>query len=199
MRKNLMLIALVMMVSISIVGCATGKKVTRVSADTVTDLSGRWNDTDSQQVAQAIVSDCLSRPWMEEWKSANPGKKPVVIVGRILNKSHEHIATQTFEKDIQKALINSGKVKFVSSRKERDEVRDERLDQHDGWTSEETQAGVGQETGANFMMKGAINTIPDQEGSTKAMFYQVNIELHNITTNEIAWIGDHKIKKIITH
>lgn len=188
---------LVLALSLSVaIGCKSGREVRRVSSDTVVDLSGRWNDTDSQQVATTIIDDCLAQPWLSVWREDHSGK-PTVIVGRIVNKSHEHINVETFVKDIQKALINSQRVKFVSSSGERQELRGERLDQHQGHTSTDTLSGVGKEIGAEFMMKGSINSIADEEGSTRLMWYQVNVELHNITTNEIAWIGQHKIKKII--
>ncbi len=189
-------IFLVCLIILSCIACG-GKRVTRVAADKVTDISGRWNDTDSQQVSGAIVGDCLSQPWLTEWKAAHASKRPVVIVGSIVNKSHEHINVQTFVKDIERALINSQKVRFVSSRDERGELRQERADQHEGYTSEETRAGVGQEVGADFIMKGSINTIVDELGGSKAVWYQANIELHNLTTNEIVWVGQHKIKKVI--
>ncbi len=198
MRRIAACIALSVLFVIMASGCAATREVTRVDPGKTTDLSGRWNDTDSQQVAESIVNDCLASGWLPEWVDAHPGQKPVVIVGSIANKSHEHINVQTFVKDIQSALINSRKVKFVSSRDERGEVRDERRDQHQGYTSEETRAGVGQETGAAFMLKGSLNTIVDELEGKRAIWYQVNMELHDLTTNEISWIGQHKIKKIIT-
>lgn len=176
-------------------GC--GKRVQRISPGQATDLSGRWNDTDSGAVSKEIIKDCLAQSWLTEWKLENDNGRPVVIVGNIVNKSHEHINVQTFVKDIQRALINSQKVRFVSSRSERDELREERSDQHEGHTSGETRAGVGRETGANFMMKGSINTILDELEEYKAIYYQVNVELHNLTTNEISWVGQKEIKKII--
>ena len=51
---------------ITIVSCA-GPKVSRVGTDTVTDLSGRWNDTDSRLVAEEMVKDALSRPWIDNY------------------------------------------------------------------------------------------------------------------------------------
>lgn len=196
MLRNSVVILVVLAMFGFAFGCGTGKTVTRVDSNKVTDLSGRWNDTDSQQVAEAIITDCLQQPWLSVWKESHTGK-PTVIVGKIVNKSHEHINVDTFVKDIQKALINSQQVKFVSSSVERSDVRGERLEQHQGNTSEATQAGAGQEIGAEFMMKGSVLSIPDEEGSTKVMWYQVNVELHNITTTEIVWIGQHKIKKVI--
>ena len=194
-RRALPVAVMAVLVAVLAAGCAP--KVTRVASNTVTDLSGRWNDTDSQQVATAIVTDCLSQAWLDEWKAGNKNTRPIVIVGTIVNKSQEHINTDTFIKDIERALINSGKVRFVSSSTERDEVRQERWDQNEGHTSEKTRSAVGQETGANFIMKGSINSIVDQYNNEAAVWYQVNVELHNITTNEIAWVGQHKIKKFV--
>ena len=55
-----------------------------------------------------------------------------------------------------------------------------------------------QEAGADFMLRGDITTIVDQEGGEKVKYYQVNLELVNIETNRKAWIGEKKIKKYIS-
>jgi PBP1b-binding outer membrane lipoprotein LpoB len=47
------------------------------------------------------------------------------------------------------------------------------------------------------MMFGNINSIVDQEGKKKVVFYQINLELADLETNEIVWIGSKKIKKYI--
>ena len=121
-------------------------------------------------------------------------RQPVVIVGTILNRSHEHIDIQTFVNDLSRELINSGKVKFVATKGERDELRDERRDQaiH---ARENTQKGPGRETGADYMLKGYISTILDEQDKTRATFYQVDLELIDLESNEKSWIGQKKIKK----
>lgn len=174
---------------------ACGTSVKRMDADEVKDVSGRWNDTDSRLVAEEMISDCLSRPWYAKAQS-ELGKNPTVIVGRVANQSSEHIATDTFVEDLQRALINSAKVDFVASKNERGDVRDERADQ-DVNASEETRKARGQETGADFMLSGAINSIVDQEGGKSVVFYQVNLKLLNMKTNQIAWNGQKKIKKFV--
>jgi PBP1b-binding outer membrane lipoprotein LpoB len=103
---------------------------------------------------------------------------------------------QTFSKDLERALVNSGEVDFVASASERKEIRSERKEQamH---SSESTAKEMGQETGADFMLKGGINTIEDKEGGKRVMFYQINLELIEIETNKKVWIGEKKIKKFI--
>ena len=93
-----------------------GTSVTRMDAGDVKDLSGKWNDTDSRLVAEEMIRDCTSRPWLDNAKSDLGGKPPTVIVGTVRNQSHEHIATDTFVEDLQRELINSGKVSFVASK-----------------------------------------------------------------------------------
>lgn len=174
-------------------GCGTSVK--RLDVNEVKDVSGQWNDTDSRLVAEEMIKDCLSRPWLENAKGAK-GKPPSVIVGTVKNQSHEHIATDTFVEDLQRELINSGKVQFVAGKNERGEVREERLDQ-DVNAAEETRKAHGQETGADYMLSGAINTIEDKERGTAVVFYQTNLKLLDMKSNQIAWNGQKKIKKLV--
>ncbi|MCP3177465.1 penicillin-binding protein activator LpoB [Desulfuromonas sp. KJ2020] len=178
---------------LGLVGCGT--KVTRIDTDEVRDLSGRWNDTDSRLVAEAMVQDCLNRPWLSQYVTRT-GKTPDIIVGQVRNRSSEHISTETFTKDLERALINSGRANFVASSEERVGVREERLDQ-DIHASPETRKAPGMEAGADFMLIGSINSIVDREGKEMVVFYQVNLELIDMVDNRKVWLGEKKIKKFV--
>lgn len=177
--------------------CAT-HKVERVSTDEQIDLSGRWNDTDSKMVADEMVNQILSAPWISNHQQTTGGNKPVVVVGLVYNKSHEHIASETFIKDVERAFINSGKVRLVQAGDKREELRKERAGQQE-FASMETAKKWGLELGADFMLNGDINSIVDEYKKEKVTYYQVNLELSNLETNEIIWIGEKKIKKYITN
>jgi uncharacterized protein (TIGR02722 family) len=174
---------------------ACGTKVERVDVEETYDLSGAWNDTDSRLVSEEMINDMLSRPWRQEYTNRYR-KQPAVIVGTIRNLSHEHINVNTFVNDIERAMINSGKVTFVASSQEREEIRDERKDQ-DLHAREDTRKAMGQELGADFMLKGSINTIIDMEGTTQLRYYQVDLNLISLTDNRIVWLGQKKIKKLV--
>jgi len=186
---------LALLVGMSLVNCGP-KKVERVSETSVTDLSGRWNETDSRLTAEEITAELLEHAWYSTYASENGGKKPVIIVGMITNKSHEQIATETFSKDIEKAIINSGRMKLVQGSNMREEVRAERADQQN-YSSQSTMKKFGLENGADFMLQGTINSIVDQNKKEKSVYYQIDLELTNIQTNDKVWIGDKKIKKMI--
>src|SRR6185436_15900244 len=144
--------ALAFTMLVAVAGCGAETKVTRVDSGLVTDLSGRWNDTDYRQTAEAMVKEALGTPWLDNYTRGHGGKQPVVVVGMITNKSHEHINVQTFVTDLQRELVNSQKVTFVAGRGEREEIRQEREEQamH---AREDTQKSPGKEIGADYMMK----------------------------------------------
>lgn len=174
---------------------ACGTKVERLDTHEIKDVSGRWNDTDSQMVAQEMINDCLNSGWYNK-ATLRLGKEPMVIVGTVTNDSMEHINTNAFVEEMQRALINSGKVAFVASRDERGEVRQERLEQ-DEFASEETRKAFGREVGADYMLSGVLNSIVDSQSKEAVVFYQVNMKLIDIETNQIVWNGQKQIKKYV--
>ena len=188
-------VAALAVVLAGLAGCGAETKVTRVDTGVVTDLSGRWNDTDSRMVAESMVKEALEYPWLNNFSQTNR-RQPVVVVGTVLNNSHEHINVQTFVTDLERELTNSQKITFVAGKSERDEVRTERKEQA-MYSREDTQKAPGKEIGADYMMKGTIATILDEADGTKAMFYQVDLQMVDLESNAKVWFGQKKIKKVI--
>jgi len=173
--------------------CSTS--IMRMDSGEATDLSGEWNDTDSRLVSEEMIRDVLGRPWIDRFISEK-GNRPAVIVGEVRNLSHEHINVATFINDIERELINSGTIDFVASKTERGEIRDERKDQELN-ASADTAKAMGQEFGADFMLKGSINTILDSDGDEEVRFYQIDLNLISLADNRKVWAGQKKIKKLI--
>ena len=131
MRK-IFTVTIVFALAIAFSSCAT-RKVSRVNTNEVIDLSGRWNDTDSQLVSAEMIGDLLGARWLPVYESQHNNKRPVVVVGTVTNKSHEH-----------------------------------------------------------------INSIVDSYKKEQVVYYQVDLELTNLETNEVVWMGDKKIKKQVS-
>lgn len=193
---NRILIISLALAMLFVLACGPSVKVQRTSPDQTTDLSGRWNDTDAALVAQEMIKDVLTQPWYKNFlKDAQ--REPVVIVGTIRNMTTEHLDTKLFINDIERELINSSMVKFVASKDERLEVRDEKLDQQEN-ASLATMKQLKVETGADFMLQGSILSVIDSADNVKAKYYQTDLQLINLETMEKVWIGTKKIKKIVT-
>lgn len=179
------------------VSCVPSEKVTRVDPGTQTDLTGSWNDTDARMVAEEMISDVVSKPWLDQFNRSE-GEPPVVIVGRVRNETMEHIDTEVFTKEMERMFVNTGKVTMVADSREREDVRDERADQQQ-YASLETTKKMAMELGADYMMIGNISSIVEEavSGRQYAVFYTVNLELVDVETNQKVWIGNKKIKKLV--
>ena len=192
--NNIKSLLLLVIIGAVIASCAS-RKVTRVDPAEQIDLSGRWNDTDSQQVAEEMTRDVLSKPWLERF-TGQQERPPVVIIGVVINRSHEHIEAETFIKDIEREFINSGKVRVVENDFFRDKLREEKDSQQVN-ASAETQSRIAQELGADFMLFGVINSTVDQYKKEKVVNYKINLEMVNLESTEKVWLGDKEIKKYI--
>jgi uncharacterized protein (TIGR02722 family) len=176
-------------------GCIS-KRVTRIEPSAVTDLSGRWNDTDSRLVANQLVEQTLGAGWAKRYTDTHGGEAPTVVVGTFANRTLEHIAVGTFVKDIERALITTGAARVVASGDQRTEMRDERRDQQQNARAD-TRARQGQELGARYMLAGDLQAIEDVDGRERVVFYQVDASLIDLETNTKVWVGQHKIKKYV--
>jgi uncharacterized protein (TIGR02722 family) len=191
--KNLFIVPIIF--SLLFISSCANRKVTRIDPNQQTDLSGRWNDSDSKLVANEMIKDVLERPWRSNFEQ-KMSRKPIVIIGSIRNKSTEQIDPITFIKDLEKTFINSGVVGVVQSGDERSQIRDERNDQQT-FSSEESKKKWGREKGADFMLNGVVVSIVDQYKNKKTVAYQVTLELTDLETNEKVWLGEKEIKKYI--
>ncbi|MCA9752048.1 MAG: penicillin-binding protein activator LpoB [bacterium] len=180
---------------ITLLPACGGKTITRVDPNEAIDLSGRWNDTDSRYVAEALISDCMNAPWLSRHMNAS-SQRPVVVVGPVRNKAMEHIPVDTFINEMERAFINDGRVRVVADAGERVDIRAER-ESMQGNTTMESLKRFGKELGADYVLAGEVNQINDQEGGEKVAFFRTDLELINVESNEKVWFGTHQIKKFI--
>jgi uncharacterized protein (TIGR02722 family) len=185
-----------LILSITLLTNACNRHVTRIDPTEQKDISGSWNNTDSRLTAEALTEDVLKAAWLSNFMQAKAGQKPVVICGFVYNKSHEHIEAETFIKDLEQSFIKTQKVRLVQAGKKREELRAERADQQTN-SSVSTMKKFGLEVGADYILQGSVNSIVDAHKRKKVVYYQVNLELTDMQTNEVVWIGDKKIAKYV--
>ena len=194
--KSILATVLVLGTVVFVNGCGKSVEVARVDSGKEIALTDKWNDKDSRLVAEEMINDMLSYPWISQFNQRFPGKEPLVTVQRVRNKSHEHIAVDTFVNDIKRAVIRSGKAGFIATLEERQDTRAELADQ-DMNASADTRMEMGEEDGANFALSGTINSIVDQLDGQRVTYYQVDLKLINLQTAREVWNGSKKIKKFM--
>lgn len=173
------------------------KKVNRLAVNTVKDLSGRFNDTDSRLIAQSIVEQMFNECYDLKIASRN---ERILAVGEVRNLSHEHINCSTFMNDIERNLINSGRCRIVANKSIREAIQEEFVEFEDSLSpldQLEKQRNCAKKLGVNRMIFSSITSIVDKDGKKSVRFYQFDIKLVDVNTNEVVWMGTKKIKKFI--
>ena len=175
------------------VGCA--RSVTRLDPNQSMDLSGRWNDSDSRQVANKMISELQASEAYKDF-AKQLGKKPTIIVGLVQNKTSEHIESDTYIKKIELAIFNSGVADLVESDSFRDKLRAERAQQQD-FADPATMAKWGKEVGANLMLFGEMTSETDLYQRRRVVNYITTLFLTDMETNKRVWYGQEEIKKYV--
>lgn len=181
------------MVGLALVSCST--KVERTQAKDQNELSGKWNANDSRLVSKKAVSSMLKGRWVRNHLKSHQ-KAPTVIVGKFTNLSHEIINIKTFVADIEREMINSGEIEFVASSDERGQIRDERLNQQT-YSNSKTRKQMFQETGADYMLTGNLNSFVERVKGVQNIQYQIDLTLISLKDNRKVWVESQKHAKTI--
>ena len=193
-------LSLALAVPALVTGCGPKKAVTRTAADSTEggDLSGYWNDTDANLVAKEMIADVMQNPWASDFQTNSGGKKPVVkLMGVIKKTDDRNVNTDFFGKQLERQLLNSGRVRVVAAWGQ-DNVNVAERARQATHASDDSVKSQGNETGAVFTLQTIVNSQNDTDGGGKSVrAYIVNMELVSVETNEKVWIGEKMIRKIV--
>lgn len=152
-------------------------------------LNDQWSETDMQKAVQDLVGSLVAAPALFQLKSM-----PVVMVTGLQNKTSEHIDTQSIMDMIRVELMKSGKVGFID-KEARQDISDEYNYQNSGLVSEETKKGPGGQVGADFIINGRLDSIVQEVGKDKTVYYKLTLNLTNLKTSMISWSDQKQIRK----
>lgn len=152
-------------------------------------LNDQWSETDMQGAVKDLVNSMMAHPTISGAKAP-----PIVMVTNLQNKTSEHIDTQSILDMIRVELMKSGKVSFID-KEARQDVSDEYNYQNTGMTSKETKKGPGGQTSADYIINGRIDSIVQEVGKDKTVYYKMTLNLTNLKTTVINWSDQKQIRK----
>lgn len=154
-------------------------------------MNDQWSETDMQKVAKELVASMVVHPAI-----ANAQKMPILMVTKLQNKTSEvGIDTQSIMDMIRVELQNTGKVAFID-KEAREDISSEYDYQNSGMVGEETKKGPGGQIGADFIVNGRIDSIVQEVGKDKSVYYKVTLNMTNLKTSVIVWTNYKQIRKL---
>lgn len=152
-------------------------------------MNDQWSETDMQVSVKSMVASLVQHNSI-----AGARKMPTVMVTNLQNKTSEHIDTQSIMDMVRVELTNSGKVQFVD-KEAREDISNEYDYQNSGMVSEETKKTPGGQTGADYIINGRMDSIVQEVGKDKTVYYKLTLNLTNLKTGIISWTNHKEIRK----
>lgn len=152
-------------------------------------LTDKWSESDMQNAVKDLVTSATSH-----YVISSANRPPVVMVTRLQNKTSEHIDTQSVTDMFRVELMKSGRVSFVD-KAAREDIQEEYDYQGSGTVSRESQKGPGGQIGADFILNGRLDSIVQQAGKDKSVYYKITMNMTNLKTGIIVWSDYKQIRK----
>lgn len=153
-------------------------------------LNDQWSETDMQKTVASLVASMIAHPVI-----ANAKTPPVVMVTQLQNKTSEHIDTQSVMDMVRVELMKTGKVSFID-KEARQDISDEYNYQNSGMVESTTKKGPGGQVGADFIVNGRLDSIVQEVGKDKTVYYKITLNLTNIKTSVVNWTDQKQIRKV---
>jgi hypothetical protein len=152
-------------------------------------MNDQWSETDMQVTVKAMVDSMTSHPSIAAAK-----KMPIVIVTNLQNKTSEHIDTQSIMDMVRVDLTNSGKVAFID-KEARQDISNEYDYQNSGMVADDSKKTAGGQVGADFIINGRLDSIIQEVGKDKSVYYKLTLNLTNLKTGVITWTNQKQLRK----
>jgi len=152
-------------------------------------LTDKWSESDMQIAVRDLVKSLTAHHVI-----AGAKQPPVVIFTRIENNTDEHINTQSLMDMCRVELSRNGKVQFLD-KAAREDIKKEYEYQNSGMVSYETRKSPGSQISADFIINGRLDSIVQEAGKNKRVYYKLTLNMTDLKTTKIEWSGYKQIRK----
>ncbi len=152
-------------------------------------LNDQWSETDMQKAVADLVASMTTSKHLNK-----SGKEPVVIITNLQNKTSEHIDTQSIMDMVRVELMKTGKVGFID-KEARQDISDEYGYQNSGMVDGASKKGPGGQVGADYIINGRLDSIVQEVGKDKSVYYKLTLNLTNLKSSMIVWSDQKQIRK----
>jgi penicillin-binding protein activator len=189
MKRLMMLLSVVLVIIISS-GCASTPNVSYGNPEQVETVTADFGSTDLQMIAEKMVNSLLATPLLQS------GKRPVMYVSNVKNKTDEHIDTKSITDKIKVTLLKSGRVQFSAVSEANDEIIKQLEYQNlTDYVDPSTRKNLGKQVGADYFLYGEITSIKKKAGKVEDVYFKITLNLVNISTGLLEWADEKEIRK----
>ncbi len=175
-----------------ILGCAGPRAFTKGTyqdPEAIALLDDRFSENDMQLIAKKIVGSFVA-----SGQKIDTGEAPVIIVGKMRNRTTEHIDMKALSNKVRTALLQSGQYRFTDVENRRG-IAEEYDYQQSGYVDPSEAKGPGSQVSADFLLTGTLTSNVQQVGKNKLVYYKATFHVTDLLTSEIVWTDEKEIRK----
>jgi uncharacterized protein (TIGR02722 family) len=177
--------------ALSLSGCAS--TIQYGDAGSAKPISTEFGSSDLQQIAESMVDSMITFPPLVDLTT---GRRPVVSVDKVKNKTMQHIDTESITDSIRAKLIRSGKFRFIDRTTDAQTIDELKTQQDSGLVDKKSAVKFGQQLGAEFLLTTNFSEIRQKAGSTTDVYYKFTMSLKNLKTGILEWSDEKEIRKV---
>ena len=123
------------------------------------------------------------------------GKRPVLDISGIKNRSTMHIDMTSITDSIRTKLLRSRRFRFMDRTTSADDLEFMNDQALNGMTDPTKAVQMGQQSAAQMYLYGALTEMRQQVGGVTDRYYKFTLNLKDLRSGEIIWSDEQEIRK----
>ena len=174
-----------------LMGCATGMKTERVSADYSEKAYTTFSATDL-----IIIAEEMTQSLVEHFEFGK--ERPLVRLDVVKNKTDEHIDTKSITDSIATKLVKSGKVRFAVDYAEREAYEKRAAEEafETRISEEDRQVYLTDQKAPKYRIYGELSSIKTITEDTKDVFFKFTLKMVDFRAGTLEWADETQLRKV---
>ena len=189
MKRLIVNASIILALASAATGCATTARETQL------DMSAKTAALEPQDVRRTVEKMVDSMLADADLIASFGGKRPVLDVTGIKNRSTMHLDTKSITDSIRTKLIRSRKFRFMDSSNAADDLQFMNDQAMNGMTDPKKAVRAGRQSAAQMYLYGAVSEMRDQTNGVTDRYFKFTLNLKDLATGEIVWTDEQEIRK----
>ena len=171
-------------------GCATTQ-----ARETQLDrkaMSAALEPQDVRRTVEKMVDSMLAD---QDFIAEIGGKKPVLDVSGIQNRSTMHVDMASITDSIRTKLLRSRKFRFMDRTNAAEDLQFMNDQALNGLTDQNKAVRAGQQSAAQMYLYGALTEMRQQVDGVTDRYYKFTLNLKDLKSGELVWSDEQEIRK----
>ena len=172
-------------------GCSTSMVATETQLDRKA-MTAALEPQDVRRTVEKMVDSMLAD---QEFIAEIGGKRPVLDITGIKNRSSMHVDMRSITSSIRTKLLRSRRFRFMDRSTAADDLQIMNDQALNGMTDQSKAVKMGRQSAAQMYLYGELSEMRQHVDGVTDRYYKFTLNLKDIGSGEIVWSDEQEIRK----